>query len=58
MNDEKKSRQFENLNVEYARGAMPTLILKDDNGDVQETLAIDKWDTDTVKEYLGQHLKM
>lgn len=44
--------------MEYARGAMPTLILKDDNGDVQETLAIDKWDTDTVKEYLGQHLKM
>ena len=58
MNDEKKEKKFANLVVEYARGAMPTLLLKDDSGDVQETLAIDKWDTDTVREYLAEHLKM
>jgi len=36
---------------------MPSLILKNEEGAEVETLAIDKWDTDTVREYLTQHLK-
>jgi len=57
VNEEKKDKKYANLEIEYARGAMPSLILKNDEGAEVETLAIDKWDTDTVREYLTQHLK-
>ncbi|KAL5249743.1 hypothetical protein ACHWQZ_G018538 [Mnemiopsis leidyi] len=57
VNDEKKDKQYANLEIEYARGASPTLILKNEEGVEVESLAIDKWDTDTVREYLTQHLK-
>jgi hypothetical protein len=30
----------------------------DDNGEVQEELAIDKWNTDSVDEFLKMHLIM
>lgn len=40
-----------------ARGAPPTLILKDEDGAELENLSIEKWDTETVREYLTQHLK-
>lgn len=56
MNDEKKEKKFSNLEVEYARGASPTLILMDEEKREIEQLSIDKWDTDTVREYLTQHL--
>jgi len=56
INDEKADRQFKNMNVEYARGASPTLILLDAEGTEVETLSLEKWDTDTVKEYLREHL--
>lgn len=46
------------MNVEYARGASPTLILSDAEGNEVETLSLEKWDTDTVKEYLREHLVM
>jgi len=57
VNDEKKDQKFQNLKIEYARGVSPTLILKDEGGEEAETLPIDKWDTDTVREYLTHHLK-
>ena len=49
--------QFPGLSVKYMRGADPQLLLLDENKQVQETLAIDKWDTDTVEEFLHQQLK-
>jgi len=58
INDEKKDQKFLNLKVEYARGASPTLILKDEDEAEVESLSLDKWDTDTVREYLLQHLRM
>ena len=36
---------------------MPVLILRNANGEEVENLAIDKWDTDTVTEYLTEHLQ-
>jgi hypothetical protein len=39
------------------RGADPQLVLLDDNKQAAETLSIDKWDTDTVEEYLTQQLR-
>lgn len=34
------------------RGADPVIKLLDDEEDVAETLAIDKWNTDSVEEFL------
>lgn len=56
INDEKKDQKFANLKVEYARGASPTLILRNEQDEEVESLSVEKWDTDTVREYLVQHL--
>jgi len=56
VNDEKSTPTFHNLNIEYARGAMPTLILMNETGEEVETLDLVKWDTETVREYLTKHL--
>jgi len=44
------------LTVHYVRGADPTIKLLSDDGDVQEELNIEKWNTDTIKEFLHTHL--
>ena len=44
------------LTVHYVRGADPTIKLLSDDGDVQEELNIEKWDTDTIKEFLQTRL--
>ena len=48
--------EFSNLEIRYKRGADPMLYMKDASGDVKETLAIDSWNTDSVKEYLTARL--
>ncbi|MPC10268.1 selenoprotein [Portunus trituberculatus] len=40
----------------YVRGADPIIKLMDEDGDVMETLAIDKWNTDSVEEFLNTYL--
>ena len=40
----------------YVRGADPVIKLMDEDGDVMETLAIDKWNTDSVEEFLQTYL--
>lgn len=40
----------------YVRGADPIIKLMDEDGDVLETLAIDKWNTDSVEEFLNTYL--
>lgn len=47
---------FPNLTVKYVRGADPVIKLMDEDGDVMETLAIDKWNTDSVEEFLNTYL--
>jgi len=44
--------------VKYVRGADPIIKLLDDHNEVQEELAIDKWNTDSVEEFLKMHLIM
>lgn len=39
------------------RGADPVIKLMDEEERVQETLAIDKWNTDSVEEFLGLYLE-
>ncbi len=53
-----KARGFPNLSVKYVRGADPIIKLLDADGAVQEELAIDKWNTDSVEEFLKMHLIM
>ena len=40
----------------YVRGADPIIKLMDEDGDVMENLAIDKWNTDSVEEFLNTYL--
>ncbi|KAK4328234.1 hypothetical protein Pmani_001353 [Petrolisthes manimaculis] len=47
---------FPNLTIKYVRGADPVIKLMDKDGDVMETLAIDKWNTDSVEEFLNTYL--
>ena len=51
-----KSRKFPNLSVKYMRGAEPVIKLLDADGEVADELNIQKWDTDTIDEFLTQHL--
>nr|CAH0112936.1 unnamed protein product [Daphnia galeata] len=53
-----KARGFPNLSIKYVRGADPIIKLLDADGAVQEELAIDKWNTDSVEEFLKMHLIM
>ena len=49
--------EFANLEVKYKRGADPILHMKDAGGAVKDSLAIDSWNTDSIKEYLSAHLE-
>eukprot|EP00112_Aurelia_sp_Birch-Aquarium-sp1_P003350 Seg1374.6 transcript_id=Seg1374.6/GoldUCD/mRNA.D3Y31 product="Selenoprotein F" protein_id=Seg1374.6/GoldUCD/D3Y31 len=40
----------------FARGQDPILLLHDESNDVKDTLSIDKWDTDTIEEFLREKL--
>ncbi|UYV69930.1 SELENOF [Cordylochernes scorpioides] len=48
--------QFPGLTIKYARGADPVIKLLGSSGDVEEELNIQNWDTDTITDFLTQHL--
>ncbi|KDR06683.1 selenoprotein F [Zootermopsis nevadensis] len=48
--------KFPNLQIKYVRGLDPIITLMDKDGNVQDVLAIDKWNTDSVEEFLKTHL--
>uniref|UniRef100_A0A0M3ICU9 Selenoprotein F n=1 Tax=Ascaris lumbricoides TaxID=6252 RepID=A0A0M3ICU9_ASCLU len=41
------------VKVRHVRGTLPTIKLKDVYGETQQTLNIEKWDTDTITEFLN-----
>ncbi|EEB11766.1 15 kDa selenoprotein precursor, putative [Pediculus humanus corporis] len=49
--------KFPNLTIRYVRGLDPIIKLMDKEGNVVETLAIDKWNTDSVEEFLKTYLE-
>jgi len=51
-----KSKKFPNLSVKYTRGAEPVIKLLDAAGEEVDELNIQKWDTDTIDEFLTAHL--
>jgi len=55
-----KSERFERfprLTMRNARGSDPFLVLQGENREAKETLSIDKWNTDSLEEFLTQHLQ-
>lgn len=48
--------KFSNLQIKYVRGLDPIIKLFDKDGHLQETVAIEKWNTDSVEEFLNTHL--
>jgi len=49
--------RFPGLEVRYMRGSDPFIKLMNDQREVMETLSIDKWDTDTIVEFLSERLE-
>lgn len=49
--------EFANLEIRNKRGANPVLHMQDAGGEVKDSLAIDSWNTDSLKEYLSAHLQ-
>lgn len=49
--------KFPNLQIKYVRGLDPFIKLIDHDGNVKETLSINKWNTDTVEEFFRTHLE-
>lgn len=49
--------KFSNLQIKYVRGLDPFIKLIDHDGNVKETLSINKWNTDTVQEFFETHLE-
>ena len=56
MKSDRPSR-YPGLTIKYVRGADPVIKLLDDEEDEVETLAIDKWNTDSVEEFLDIYLE-
>lgn len=52
-----RTERYPGLTIKYVRGADPVIKLLDDEEDVVETLAIDKWNTDSVEEFLDIYLE-
>lgn len=48
--------KFPNLKINFVRGADPVLKLHDENNKIQEVLSIEKWNTDSVEEFLNERL--
>lgn len=49
-----KPDKFPGLTVKYVRGADPVIKLMAEDGSVQQTLGIEKWDTDAYKKLDGK----
>ncbi|XP_017779057.1 PREDICTED: 15 kDa selenoprotein isoform X2 [Nicrophorus vespilloides] len=52
-----KPAKFSNLQIKYVRGLDPIIKLFDKDGHLKETVAIEKWNTDSVEEFLNTHLQ-
>ncbi|CAG0880929.1 unnamed protein product [Cyprideis torosa] len=52
-----RPRRFPGLQIVYKRGADPVIKLMDAVGNIEEELAVDQWDTDSVEEFLLEYLE-
>ena len=56
IQDKKKLAKFPGLKVTYKKGSDPYIYLQNADRRTVETLAIDKWNTDSVEEFFMDHL--
>ena len=49
--------RYPGLTIKYVRGKDPIIKLLDEDDDVVEELAIDKWNTDSVEEFLSMYIE-
>jgi len=52
-----RPKAFPNLTIKYVRGKDPTVLLLDENEDVQEVLSVEKWDTDNIEDFFNEKLQ-
>ena len=45
------------LKIRHVRGVLPTIVLKSADGQTQKSLNVEKWDTDTLREFLNDWLE-
>lgn len=50
-------QRYPGLTIKYVRGKDPIIKLLDEDDDVVEELAIDKWNTDSVEEFLDTYIE-
>ncbi|XP_065203327.1 selenoprotein F-like [Planococcus citri] len=53
----KLPEQHPNLQIRYVHGRDPIIKLIDETDEVKEIIAIEKWNTETVNEYLKTHVE-
>lgn len=51
-----RPKAFPKLAVKHVAGQHPTIKLLDSRGTQVEEMSIKKWDTDTIEEFLREHL--
>jgi len=42
------------LKIKHVRGTLPTIVLKSADGQPQKTLNIERWDTDTITQFINE----
>jgi len=57
IKSDRPAERYPGLTIKYVRGADPIIKLLDEDEAVAETLAIDKWNTDSVEEFLDIYLE-
>ena len=53
---EERAQKYPNLDVEYIRGKSPELVMEKADGS-KERVAIDKWKTEHIEEFLSARLQ-
>ncbi|CAG7836311.1 unnamed protein product [Allacma fusca] len=51
------SKKFINLETKHVNGQAPIIKMYNDDGQVEQTLSISKWDTATIEEFLQMYLE-
>ncbi|KAE9547956.1 hypothetical protein FO519_008833 [Halicephalobus sp. NKZ332] len=57
VKSEMKDQWGSKLKIRHVRGILPTVVLKSADGRPQKSLNIEKWDTDTITEFLNDWLE-
>ena len=52
-----RPKQFPGLRIKYVKGSDPVIRLLNEDRKVMDTLSIEKWNTDSVEEFLNERLR-